>query len=225
MSWHVKVEHMAHSRDVEPAGGHIRGHQQPDRPVPEPVERAHPLGLLQIAVDRRRVVPVLVEAFGHDIHIRLAVAEDDRVRAGLAFAVDKRTQEITLFLGRPVPARGTEHDHRLGDRLGGGCLAGHFDLRGVRQEGVGDPLDLGRHGGRKEQCLAREWHEAENAFDVGDEPHVEHPVGLINHHDLDAGQQQFATLEMVKQAARCRDQNINAPVDQRVLLLEADATD
>ena len=64
----------------------------------------------------------------------------------------------------------------------------------------------------------------EDALDIGDEPHIQHPVGLIHHHDLHAGQQQLAAFMMVQQAARRGDQHVNTPVNQLVLLAKRYAT-
>ena len=89
----------------------------------------------------------------------------------------------------------------------------------------GDPGDLRRHGGGEEQRLPGEGHELEDALDVGDEAHVEHAVGLVDDHDLHAGQHQLAALEVVEQAAGRGDQHVDAAVDELVLVLEADAAD
>ena len=74
----------------------------------------------------------------------------------------------------------------LRDGLRRRVLTFDLDLFGVGQELVGDPLDLGGHRGRKEQRLAGEGRHLEDALDIGDEPHVQHPVGLVHDHDLDA---------------------------------------
>ncbi len=128
---------------------------------------------------------MLVQGLSDDIDLCLAIAEDDRVGAGFALLVDQRAQNLPLFLGLTIFAAGFEQDHALFDVLGRGRSASHFDLFRVRQEGVGDPLDLGRHGGREEQGLAGEGRQAEDALDIGDEAHVEHAVGFIHHHDFD----------------------------------------
>ena len=69
------------------------------------------------------------------------------------------------------------------------------------------------------------WRQVEDAFNIGDEAHVEHPVSLVHHHDLHTGQQQFAAFEMVQQPARGGDQHIDAPIDQQILFLETDSAD
>ena len=64
-----------------------------------------------------------------------------------------------------------------------------------------------------------------DALDVGDEAHVEHAVGFVDDEELDAGQQQLATLEMIEQTARRRDQDVDAAGDLHVLIAERHAAD
>ena len=78
------------------------------------------------------------------------------------------------------------------------------------QELLRDAPNLRRHGGSEEQRLARERNELADALDVGDEPHIQHPVGFIDHQELDPGEQQPPALEMVEQAAGGGDENIDA---------------
>ena len=193
--------------------------------IAEAVKRAGAYRLVQIAMDRRGVETVLFQGLCHHIHIHLAVAEDDGIGAGFALALDQRPQNRALFGKAAVAARRGELDQLLFDRGRGGGLTRHFDLDRVVQESIGDPLDLGCHGGRIEQGLAGLGSHLEDALDVRDKAHVEHAVGLVHHHDLHAGQQQFAAFEMVEQAARGGDQHIDATVDQLVLFAEGNSAD
>ena len=93
------------------------------------------------------------------------------------------------------------------------------------QEGVGDALDFRRHGGREEQRLAGEGHQLADAFDVGNEAHVEHAVGFVDDQQFHAGQQQTAALGMVEQAARRRDQDVDAAHQLGLLVAERNAAD
>ena len=102
-------------------------------------------------------------------------------------------------------------------------MARHFDLGRVGQEGVGDPFNLGCHCRTEKQRLASEWRQFEDAFDIGNEPHVQHTVGFINHHDLHAAQQELAAFEMVQQAAGRCDQHVNAAVDEFILFAKCHA--
>jgi hypothetical protein len=85
--------------------------------------------------------------------------------------------------------------------------------------------DFRRHGGREEQRLAGEGNHLGDALDVGNEPHVEHPVGFVDHKNLDAGHQQLAAFAMVEQAAGGADQHVGTAFELAVLVLERHATD
>ncbi len=110
------------------------------------------------------------------------------------------------------------------DRRGRGRRR-HRDFLGVHQERVGEPPDLGRHGGREEQRLADPRQEPDDALDIGDEAHVEHAVGFVDHQDLDVREQDLAALEQVDQPARRRDQHVDAAVELALLVGEAFAAD
>ncbi len=85
--------------------------------------------------------------------------------------------------------------------------------------------DLRRHGGREEQRLPARREQLADALDVGNEAHVEHAVGFVDHQDLDAGEQDLAATEVVEQAARRGDQHVGAAVELLELVVERDAAD
>ena len=225
MAGHVEIKHMADIRNIKPTRRHIRGAQEPQAAIAELIERFHPLALIKIAMDGGGIIAIFFQRFCTNIDIGFAIAKDDGVFAGLALAFDQRAQQGALFAGFAVAAAGFEHYHALGDVFRCGGLARHFDAFWRRQECVGDAFDLGRHGGREKQRLAGKGRKVKYALDIGDKAHIQHAVGLVYHHDLHAGQQQLAALEMVQQAAGRGDQHVNAAVDQLVLFLETDAAD
>ena len=118
-----------------------------------------------------------------------------------------------------------DFDQKLGRGGDGGGRPGNLDAHRIVQELLGDAPDLRRHGGGEEQRLAGERHELADALDVGNEAHVEHAVGLVDDEQLDAGKQKPAALEMVEQAARGRDQHIDAARQLGVLVVKRDAAD
>src|SRR5579871_988628 len=75
----VEVEDVAEALDVEAAGRHVARHQDGDLAVAEAVQRLGAPGLGHVAVQRRRIEAVLGERPVQDVHVALAVAEDDRV--------------------------------------------------------------------------------------------------------------------------------------------------
>ena len=74
---------------------------------------------------------------------------------------------------------------------------------------------------REEQRLARCRQQRDDPLDIGDEPHVEHAVGFVDHQDLDIVQQDLAALEQVEQAARRGDQHVDALLQRALLVVEA----
>ena len=77
----------------------------------------------------------------------------------------------------------------------------------------------------KNKRLAGERHQLADALDVGDETHVEHAIGLVDDEELDAAEQKPAALVMVEQAARRRDQHIDAAHQLGILVVERHAAD
>ena len=225
MDRHVEVEDVAHARDVEAPGGDVRCDQELQLAITELAEDLHPELLVEVAVQGGGVEAVALQRLCHHVNVPLAVAEDDAVGERVALGPDQPAQEVALLGVGAILARGRVAAQELADGLGGRRLPRHLDPHRIVQEFLRDPGDLGGHGGGEEQRLPGEGHQLEDALDVGDEAHVEHAVGLVDDHDLHAGQHELAALEMVEQPARRRDQHVDAAVDELVLVLEADAAD
>ena len=102
---------------------------------------------------------------------------------------------------------------------------GNLHAHRIVQELLGDAPDLRRHGGGEEQRLAGEWHQLADALDVGNEAHVEHAVGLVDHQELDTGEQQSSALEVIEQTARSGDQHVDAARELGILIIERYAAD
>ena len=85
--------------------------------------------------------------------------------------------------------------------------------------------DFGRHRGGEEQRLPGEGNELADALDVGNEAHVQHAVGFVDHQQFDAGEQQAAALGMVEQPAGGCDQDVDAARQLGILVAERDAAD
>ena len=108
----------------------------------------------------------------------------------------------------------------LGDVVGRGGRARGLDANRIGEELLGQPGDLRRHGGREEQGLLLHRRQLEDAFEIRDEAHVEHPVGLVDHHDLNPVEQQIATLKVIEQTPGGSDQHIDAAIEFHILIAE-----
>ena len=65
--------------------------------------------------------------------------------------------------------------------------------------------------------------EVEDPPDVGHEAHVEHPVRLVEHEDLDLAEVRGALADEVEQAARRGDEDLDAGAQLLDLGIERDA--
>ena len=63
----------------------------------------------------------------------------------------------------------------------------------------------------------------EHAPDVGEEAHVEHPVGLVEHEDLEPFELRVTVLEVIEQTARSGHDHVDAVAEGMLLRPRADA--
>jgi len=107
----------------------------------------------------------------------------------LAVTID-RVDELAYGLGRRVAWRDLD-----------GC--------GVVQDRAGQRAHLVVKGRREEQVLAARREHREDLADVGQEAHVEHPIGLVEHEDRNLAEIHGALLDVVQQAAGRRDEDLD----------------
>ena len=212
----VKIEHMAETGDVEAARGDVGGDHQRDFTVLEFLQRFQAGGLRHVSMQRHGAEIMPLQRRHQRADVALAVAEDHRVLHILAF--QQPAERFALAL-RCCPGE------MLGDGVGGAGRRRYLDDLGVRDELVAEGLDIVGQGGREEQCLAKRRQQADNALDIRDKAHIEHPVGLVDDENLHICQQHLAALEMVEQPARRGDQHIDPLVESRVLVGKADPAD
>ena len=212
----IEIEDVAEAGNIKAARRHIRCDHQRHLAILEFLQRFEAGRLGHVAMKRhgRKIVPFQRGHEGADI--ALAVAEDHRVLHILA--VQQTAKRLALALRRGP-------GQVLGDGVGGACRRRHLDDLGVGDELVAELLDVVRQGGREEQGLAKRRQQADNALDIRDEAHIEHPVGLVDDEDFHICQKHLAALEMIEKAARRGDQHIDALVEGGVLVGKAHATD
>jgi hypothetical protein len=114
--------------------------------------------------------------------------------------------------------------HALRDEFGLGVAPGDIDQRRCMQQTVGELTNLVREGGGEEQILASCRQQREDAPNVADETHVQHAVGFVEHQDLDLRQTGRLLLQVIEQATRRRDQDIDTPAQRVDLRVDVDAT-
>ncbi len=99
----------------------------------------------------------------------------------------------------------------------GHLLAAHAERLRILLEFFGQAADFGRHGGREKRCLALGRRGRQDGFNVLNEAHAEHLVGLIQHHRANALQVQFFALHQVHDAPGRADHDIHAAAQRRDL--------
>ena len=111
------------------------------------------------------------------------------------------------------------------DGFGDGVARRHRDLARVAQELRGELLDVVRERGREHQRLALFRQVVQHPLQRRQEAHVEHAVGFVQHQGVDRRQVRGALAEVVEQAARRRDQHVEAAAQRIDLRLHADAAE
>jgi hypothetical protein len=99
---------------------------------------------------------------------------------------------------------------RLGDSGRRRGLPLEADRDRILQHVAGERHDRLGHGGAEEQGLPLGRKVPEDAPDVGEEPHVEHPVRLIEHQNLEPTEAGIGLSHVIEQPARGRDDHIDA---------------
>ena len=111
-------------------------------------------------------------------------------------------------------AAAIDPDHALLDALGRRGVRGHRDLERVAQQLRREVGDGARHGRGEHQRLPLARQLGDDFADVGDEAHVEHAVGFVEHQEFDVAEAQRVGPHEIEQPARRSDEDIDA-VEQR----------
>ncbi len=210
----LEVDDVRELLDVDAARGDVGRDEQVDAAGLEVVERAHPLRLALVAVDRGGADAVLLELQGEAVGAVLGAGEHERLLH--AAQRDELAQEVALALA-------VDRDHELVDELGRGVARRDLDPGRVLEEAVGEAAHLVRVGGREQEVLAARREQREDLPDVPDEAHVEHPVRLVEDEHLDGRQVDRPLADVVEQAARRRDDDLGAGPELRDLGPDSDA--
>ncbi len=212
----VEVDHGRQFGDVEAARGHVGRDQRLDLAALERVECLHPLDLRLVAVDRRRDHAIALEIARKPACADLAVAEHDHL---LEAAIAQQLHD-----GRLLVAFGDVVDD-LRDVRVRRVAARDFDRLRVAQVGRRELLDFAREGGREQQRLALLRQQVQDALQIRQEAHVEHPVGFVEHEDLHLAEIRRLLLHVVEQAARRRDDDVDTALERIDLRIDADAAE
>ena len=111
------------------------------------------------------------------------------------------------------------------DRLGRGVVPSHLHQDRVAQERIGENADFPGKRGGEQQVLALLGQKRHDAAHVGNESHVEHAVGFVEHEGLDLLQVDRLLLHVVEQPPGGGHQELDALAQRRGLRLHIDAAE
>ena len=207
---------MTEARHVDATRGDVGGHEDAGRAGLERGERLRALGLAPVAVDALGAHAATAEALGDAVGAVLGACEHQRVAdTRLAQQLDEQRQ---LQLGR-------HRISRVRDADGRGRRALDVDRSGVAQQLARQRGDRRRQRRREEHRLAARRQHLHDAADVGEESHVEHPVGLVEHEDLQTVQPRIGPLQVIEEPARRGDEDVGAAAEGRLLGAHGDAAE
>ena len=200
VSGYVEVDDHVDVGNVEAAAGHVGGDENGARLGLELVERAEPLGLGHLAVERYGGEAEIAQQKRDALRVGARRAEDDERVAG-ELVEHVRQVDVFVLAGQEYVAL-----LELLDRL---ILARHLDLDRVAQRGALQLLHLLGHGGRVEVGDALLGYHLEHLVDFFLEVHVEDAVGLVHDQVADGLEREaLGVLEVVDEAAGRGDHDV-----------------
>ncbi|OIQ71701.1 hypothetical protein GALL_466790 [mine drainage metagenome] len=197
----VVIDHVADAVDVEPARGHVGGHQDVDLSVLEPLHDALALVLLHVAVERGGRKATRGELVGQLLGAELGAREHDHRFEVLDFEDARQRVELVQSTDHPAALL---HLHR------GRRARLDRDFARVAQMAVGDGADRRRHRRRKQRDLALRRRALQHRLDVVDEAHAQHFVGFVEHQMAQRVELQRAPLEVIDHAPGRADDDVRA---------------
>src|SRR5690606_25700414 len=193
--------------DVDAARGDVGRDEHADAARREALDVARALGLVEVAVQRDRAQPRVLELLDELIGERTRAAEDDRA----PLAARDLLEDVAL--GALV-----DDEHLVVDRARVLVLARDLvDLR-VLEELVDERRDLAVERRREQQLLAVGLREAQDLLHGFEEAELAHVVGLVEHRDLNLAQVELALALEVLDATRRADDDVDALLQRAHLL-------
>ena len=147
----------------------------------------------------------------HLVGAALRAAEDDRLLRLLALQQFHQQIELPLRIDGEI---------ELLDRLDRQVLGREIDHLRLAHVALGQPLHRRRNRGAQQQRLPRLRAAPQNLLDVRPKADVEHPVGLVEHHDADVAQHQRAAADQVQHPAGRADDDLGPAAKMLDLLAD-----
>ena len=114
--------------------------------------------------------------------------------------------------------------HELPDRLDGRISRRDLDLGRVVEDRPRQAPDLVGEGRREHQVLALRREQRRDPLDVGQEAHVEHPIGLVEDEDLDLAEVGDSLADEIEEPPWCGDEDLDTLAERPDLGLHRHST-
>ena len=200
---HIEVDDVRELVDIEPTGGHVGCHQQVGGARAQATH--HPVALLlgHAAMQCLGAVPAAIQGLNQLLYLNARTAEHQR--RGGRLGIEQAHQGGGL-VGTLHHVRGLPDAWRLAR-----CRGPIFNLHPYRigEVTLGDRPDTGRHCGREQDGLTPLRNSVEDGADVLGKSHVEHLVGLVEHHHRDVVEHQGAAGHVVACTTRSGHHHIH----------------
>ena len=214
--WEVVVDDVGELVDVDTARRDVGRHEYADIPLLKVTEGALASVLGLVAVDRLRR-----DARVHEVL-------DDLVRAVLRPREDEDLTHIGILeevFEEASLVAAAHHVDGLRDLLRRGGDGGDLDAGRSLEDRPRELRDLVGHGRGEEEGLAVGRQLRDDAPHVVDESHIEHPIRLVEHENLDMVEVDVSLLHEVEEASRSRDEDIDAASEAVRLRTLLDSTE
>ena len=208
----IIVDDAVHIVHIDAPGGNIRGNQDGQLSIPEPLHGLFPLTLADIAVDAVAVQSHTLEIVTQSLAHMLGVAENHHPFKALG--LNQPVGALCLFQGCAAQAELVDVRPIL-------LLCLHSDLHLVALVHPGHRHHLLRDGGREQSQIFPVFGLLNDSGDILEKAHVQHPVGFIQHHRLHLVQMDGLPVVMIHQTTRCCHHNLGLAL--QLLDLSADA--
>lgn len=209
----LDVDHRFQGGDVQPAGGHVGGHQYVATAVGEHRQDLVALALLQVAVQGQGGNPLRLQCVGQLLALLAGLAEG---HAGLRPEMLEQAYHGVHALLR------IDLEEALLD-LAVGVQRLDLHLSRIAHEGLRQLLDAVRVGGGEQQGLPALGELADDLGDAVVEAHVEHPVGFVEDQGIEPVEDQGALAQVLLDAPRGADHHVRAVLQRSHLRTVGDA--
>ena len=206
----VVVEHDLDVIHVEAAGGDVGGHQELEPAFAELGHDPFAHGLGDVAMEFVGRVAPGDEVFHEFIHHHLRGAEYNAARD--VVEVDQPAEHLHFVAPVHLVVNLLNLRHRQGLRL-------DLHRHRVAREALDELRNGGRHGRGEKDGLPLRRRLAEDLADVVHEPHVQHPVRLIEDHHPDLIHLERAALQVIHHPARSANDDLGPGLEPSELAL------